>query len=83
VVLTELELNGYTIERVYEHDRLIGARLLKTDPLPRPSPAGANDRAAPRDSYRPNTALINSVRRATATGRPAAAAPAAARRSKR
>ena len=31
VVLSELELNGYGIERVYEHDRLIGVRLLETE----------------------------------------------------
>jgi hypothetical protein len=30
VVLSELELNGYAIERVYEHARLIGVRLLET-----------------------------------------------------
>jgi len=30
VVIGELELNGYTIERVYEHGRLIGVRLLDT-----------------------------------------------------
>jgi hypothetical protein len=31
MVISELELNGYAIERVYEHDRLIGVRLLKTN----------------------------------------------------
>ena len=31
VVLSELELNGYPIERLYEHDRLIGVRLLETE----------------------------------------------------
>ena len=30
VVLSELEPDGYAIERVYEHDRLIGVRLLET-----------------------------------------------------
>ncbi|MGO9973894.1 MAG: hypothetical protein ACLP01_14030 [Solirubrobacteraceae bacterium] len=28
VVISELELNGYAIDRVYEHGRLIGVRLL-------------------------------------------------------
>jgi hypothetical protein len=31
VVIGELELNGYAIERVYEHGRLIGVRLLDTE----------------------------------------------------
>jgi hypothetical protein len=30
VVIGELELNGYAIERVYEHGKLIGVRLLDT-----------------------------------------------------
>jgi hypothetical protein len=31
VVIGELELNGYVIERVYEHGRLLGVRLLETE----------------------------------------------------
>jgi hypothetical protein len=31
VVISELELNGYAIERVHENGRLIGVRLLETD----------------------------------------------------
>ncbi len=31
VVLSELEINGYLIERLREHGRLIGVRLLETD----------------------------------------------------
>jgi hypothetical protein len=31
VVIGELELNGYVIDRVYEHGRQIGVRLLETD----------------------------------------------------
>jgi hypothetical protein len=31
VVIGELELNGYVIERVYEHSRQIGVRLLETE----------------------------------------------------
>jgi hypothetical protein len=31
VVMGELELNGYVIERVYEHGRQIGVRLLETE----------------------------------------------------
>jgi hypothetical protein len=30
VVISELELHGYAIERVYEHGGLIGVRLLET-----------------------------------------------------
>jgi hypothetical protein len=33
VVLSELEINGYVIERVHERGRLIGVRLLETDTL--------------------------------------------------
>ena len=35
-VVAELELNGYAIERVYDHGRLIGVRLLQPEP-PGPS----------------------------------------------
>jgi hypothetical protein len=31
VVISELELHGYAIERVYEHARLIGVRLRETE----------------------------------------------------
>jgi hypothetical protein len=37
VVIGELELNGYAIERVYEHGRLIGVRLLETKASDTPS----------------------------------------------
>jgi pimeloyl-ACP methyl ester carboxylesterase len=37
-VLSELELNGYTIERVHDHGRLLGVRLLEPKP-PDTSPA--------------------------------------------
>ena len=36
-VVSELELNGYVIERVYDHGRLVGVRLLQ--PEPRDTPA--------------------------------------------
>jgi hypothetical protein len=36
-VIGELELNGYAIERVYEHGRLIGVRLLETNASDPPS----------------------------------------------
>ena len=32
IVVSELELNGYTIERVYDHRRLVGMRLLEPQP---------------------------------------------------
>jgi hypothetical protein len=31
VVIGELELNGYAIERVHDHGRMIGVRLLETE----------------------------------------------------
>jgi len=31
-VLSELELNGYPIERVHDHGRLVGVRLLEPQP---------------------------------------------------
>ena len=31
-VVTELELNGYVIERVYDHGRMVGVRLLQPEP---------------------------------------------------
>ncbi len=31
-VVSELELNGYVIERVYDHGRLVGVRLLQPEP---------------------------------------------------
>jgi hypothetical protein len=31
VVISELEINGYVIERVREHSRLIGVRMLEAD----------------------------------------------------
>ncbi len=34
VVLSELEINGYVIERLHEHGRLIGVRLLENDAPP-------------------------------------------------
>ncbi len=36
VVIGELELNGYVIERVYEHGRLLGVRLLVETEAPDP-----------------------------------------------
>jgi hypothetical protein len=46
-VVSELELNGYVIERVYEHGRLIGVRLLQPEPPDRPS--GRRRRRRPAD----------------------------------
>jgi hypothetical protein len=31
VVISELELNGYTIERIHKNGRLLGVRLLESD----------------------------------------------------
>jgi hypothetical protein len=35
-VVSELELNGYVIERVYDHGRLVGVRLLNPEPRDTP-----------------------------------------------
>jgi hypothetical protein len=43
VVTGELELNGYAIERVYEHGRQIGVRLLETE-APDPPASRRRDR---------------------------------------
>ena len=45
-VASELELNGYLIERVYDHGRLVGVRLL--EPEPRDTPAARRRRRRPR-----------------------------------
>ncbi len=37
VVISELEINGYVIERVREHGRLIGVRLLDADAIAAPA----------------------------------------------
>jgi hypothetical protein len=37
-VVSELELNGFAIERVYDHGRLAGVRLIEPQP-PEPLPA--------------------------------------------
>jgi len=39
-VVSELELNGYVIKRVYDHGRLIGVRRSSQNPRPRPPPGG-------------------------------------------
>jgi hypothetical protein len=41
-VVSELELTGYAIERVYDHGRLVGVRLLQ--PEPRDTPAAPRRR---------------------------------------
>ena len=48
-VVSELELNGYVIERVYDHGTLIGVRPLQPEPRTR-SPPGSGARV---DSQRP------------------------------
>jgi hypothetical protein len=45
-VVSELELNGYVIERVYDHGRLIGVRLRQ--PEPRDTSAAARGRRRQR-----------------------------------
>ncbi len=36
-VVSELELSGYAIERVYDHGRLVGVRLLEPEPPDAPA----------------------------------------------
>jgi hypothetical protein len=65
VVIGELELNGYVIERVYEHGRQIGVRLLESGPR--------RKSAAPR---RPSQPLSWADARSFAVGRCATRPPA-------
>ena len=44
VVIGELELNGYVIERVYEHGRQIGVRLMETEASDPPAEFRDNNR---------------------------------------
>jgi hypothetical protein len=44
-VISELELNGYPIERVYDHAQLVGVRLLDSEP--RDPPAAHRRRRRP------------------------------------
>jgi hypothetical protein len=44
-VVSELELNGYLTERVYDHGRLVGVRLLDSEP--RAAPAARRRRRRP------------------------------------
>jgi hypothetical protein len=44
-VVSELELNGYPIERVYDHRRLVGVRLVDSEP--RDTPAAHRRRRRP------------------------------------
>jgi hypothetical protein len=53
-VLSELELNGYAIERVHDHGRLIGVRLLEPQP-PYASPAQPRHRWPWRTGIRRTT----------------------------
>jgi len=53
-VLSELELNGYAIERVRDHGRLIGVRLLEPQP-PDTSPAHPQHRWPRRTGIRRTT----------------------------
>ncbi len=51
VVLSELEINGYVIERRHEHGRLLGVRLRESDTPDAPGASdGADDRASQRRS---------------------------------
>jgi hypothetical protein len=47
-VASELELNGYLIERVYDHGRLVGVRLLHPEPQDIPAATPRDHRRRPR-----------------------------------
>jgi hypothetical protein len=57
-VVSELELNGYVIERVYDHRRLVGVRLLQ--PEPRDLLAALRRRRAPAPPPAPITSCSTS-----------------------
>ena len=62
-VVSELELNGYVIERVYDHGRLIGVRLLQPEPpaTPRlPAAAAAPIASRSTSSRSPRIARLKS-----------------------
>jgi hypothetical protein len=46
-VVSELELSGYVIERVYDHGRLVGVRLLHPEPPDEPHTPAAHRRRRP------------------------------------
>ena len=46
-VVSELVLNGYVIERVYDHGRLVGVRLLHPEPRETPDTPAAHRRRRP------------------------------------
>ncbi len=46
-VVSELVLNGYVIERVYDHGRLVGVRLLDPEPPGTPDTPAAHRRRRP------------------------------------
>jgi hypothetical protein len=46
-VVAELELNGYLIERVYDHGQLVGVRLLQPEPPETPHTPAAHRRWRP------------------------------------
>ena len=47
-VVAELELNGYVIERVNDHGRPVGVRLLQPEPPDRPTSPGRRQRPGHR-----------------------------------
>jgi hypothetical protein len=46
-VVSELELDGYAIERVYDHRRLVGVRLLHPEPRDTPDTPAVRRRRRP------------------------------------
>jgi hypothetical protein len=46
-VVAELELNGYVIERVYDHQRFVGVRLLQPEPPDTPRTPATHRRRRP------------------------------------
>jgi hypothetical protein len=46
-VISELQLNGYVIEPVYDHERFVGVRLLHPEPPDTPRTPAAHRRRQP------------------------------------
>ena len=70
-VVTELELNGYVIERVYDHGRMVGVRLLQPEPPDTRTAHGGAGRTDSQPQYTPRSPpMAQAVRSGACSGRP-------------
>jgi hypothetical protein len=67
-VVSELELNGYLIERVYDHARLIGVRLLHPEPGTHPTHPPDTGGAGRTDSQPQHTSRSLRMSQAMSSG---------------